>query len=133
MQPIDDTSLGPLVHPAPAGPAPAIAELSRQLGPSRCRWRVRTRCPRARPDRRRGVGRDLAGLFDAGRRFSAEDSLPEPSSKLNPAVYLHAGHMLGVGPADAVAIEESVNGARSTVAAGYLTIGIPQFTPIPDR
>ncbi len=75
----------------------------------------------------------LDPLFDAGRRFSAEDSLAEPTSKPDPAVYLHAGAALGVGPAEAVAVEDSVNGARSAVAAGFPTIGLLQFVPDADR
>ena len=75
----------------------------------------------------------LAPLFDPDRRFSAEDSLAEPTSKPDPAVYAHAGRTLGAGPADAVAVEDSVNGARSAVAAGYPTIGILQFVPEADR
>jgi HAD superfamily hydrolase (TIGR01509 family) len=69
----------------------------------------------------------LAALFDADRRFSAEDSLAEPTSKPDPAVYRYAGARLGVSPAQAVAVEDSVNGALSAVAAGYPTIGILQF------
>ncbi len=76
---------------------------------------------------------DLAPLFGADHRFSAEDSLAEPTSKPDPAVYLHAGSTLGVGPVDAVAVEDSLNGARSAVAAGYPTIGILQFVPDADR
>ena len=75
----------------------------------------------------------LDHLFPIERRFSAEDSLPEPTSKPDPAVYLHAGRTLGVGPVHAVAVEDSVNGARSAVAAGYPTIGILQFVPEVDR
>ena len=75
----------------------------------------------------------LAPLFDADRRFSAEDSLPEPTSKPDPAVYLHAGRTLGVRPTEAVAVEDSVNGARSAVAAGCPTIGILQFVPEANR
>jgi HAD superfamily hydrolase (TIGR01509 family) len=75
----------------------------------------------------------LAPLFAADRRFSAEDSLAEPTSKPDPAVYAHAGRTLGVGPAEAVAVEDSVNGARSAVAAGYPTIGILQFVAETDR
>jgi HAD superfamily hydrolase (TIGR01509 family) len=75
----------------------------------------------------------LTPLFAADRRFSAEDSLPEPTSKPDPAVYAHAGHALGVGTDEAVAVEDSVNGARSAVSAGYPTIGILQFVPDPDR
>jgi beta-phosphoglucomutase-like phosphatase (HAD superfamily) len=75
----------------------------------------------------------LAPLFGEGSRFSAEDSLAEPTSKPDPAVYVHAGRTLGVGPADAVAVEDSVNGARSAVTAGYPTIGILQFVPDAER
>jgi beta-phosphoglucomutase-like phosphatase (HAD superfamily) len=75
----------------------------------------------------------LAALFDPARRFSAEDSLPEPTSKPDPAVYAHAGRVLGVDPAEALAVEDSVNGVRSAVAAGYPTVGIVQFVPADDR
>ncbi len=75
----------------------------------------------------------LAPLFDPDRRFSAEDSLAEPTSKPDPAVYVHAGHTLGVDPAKAVAVEDSVTIARSAVAAGYPTIGLLQFVPEADR
>ncbi|MGY1771302.1 HAD family hydrolase [Blastococcus sp. SYSU D00813] len=75
----------------------------------------------------------LAPLFPAGRRFSAEDSLAEPTSKPDPAVYVHAGGEVGVTPDEAVAVEDSVNGALSAVAAGYPTVGILQFVPAADR
>ncbi|RBY95718.1 HAD family phosphatase [Blastococcus sp. TF02-8] len=76
---------------------------------------------------------ELAHLFAAERRFSAEDSLPAPTSTPDPAVYLHAGGSLAVGPAEALAVEDSVNGARAAVAAGYPTVGILQFVPPADR
>ena len=75
----------------------------------------------------------LADLFDPGRRFSAEDSLPRPTSKPDPAVYAHAGRELGVGADRAVAVEDSVNGALSAVAAGFPTIGTVQFVPSEQR
>ncbi len=75
----------------------------------------------------------LSTLFAAGRRFSAEDSLPEPTSKPDPAVYVHAGTVLGVTPDEALAVEDSVNGALSAVVAGHPTVGIVQFVPEPDR
>ena len=75
----------------------------------------------------------LAGLFPDDRRFSAEDSLPEPTSKPDPAVYAHAGRRLGITPAEGIAVEDSVNGARSAVAAGYRTVGTVQFVPAADR
>ncbi len=48
-------------------------------------------------------------------------------------MYVHAGRTLGVAPADAVAVEDSVNGALSAVAAGHPTVGILQFVPDADR
>jgi beta-phosphoglucomutase-like phosphatase (HAD superfamily) len=75
----------------------------------------------------------LGGLFPHGRRFSAEDSLREPTSKPDPAVYAHAGRQLGVTGAEALAIEDSVNGARSAVGAGFPTVGIVQFVPQDER
>nr|WP_246315404.1 HAD family phosphatase [Kineococcus aurantiacus] len=75
----------------------------------------------------------LADLFDPDRRFSAEDSLPVPTSKPDPAVYALAGRRLGVSPDTAVAVEDSINGALSAVAAGFPTIGTVQFVPEGER
>jgi beta-phosphoglucomutase-like phosphatase (HAD superfamily) len=69
----------------------------------------------------------LAPLFEPAWRFSAEDSLPVPTSKPDPAVYALAGRRLGVSGAEAIAVEDSVNGALSAVAAGFPTIGTVQF------
>ncbi|WP_329793457.1 HAD family phosphatase [Lentzea sp. DG1S-22] len=66
-------------------------------------------------------------------RFSAEDSLPVPTSKPDPAVYLHALRQLGIGAEEAVAVEDSVTGAGSAVAAGIATVGIVQFVPEDER
>jgi len=71
----------------------------------------------------------LGPLFPGDRRFSAEDSLPVPTSKPDPAVYLVAGKQLGTTPDHAIAVEDSVNGALAAVAAGYPTIGTVQFVP----
>jgi beta-phosphoglucomutase-like phosphatase (HAD superfamily) len=75
----------------------------------------------------------LAPLFTADRRFSAEDSLPEPTSKPDPAVYRHAAATLGVTPHEALAVEDSANGALSAVTAGHPTVGIVQFVSEGDR
>jgi HAD superfamily hydrolase (TIGR01509 family) len=75
----------------------------------------------------------LADLFAPERRFSAEDSLPEPTSKPDPAIYAHAGRQLGITPDEGVAVEDSINGALSAVAAGYPTIGIVAFVAPADR
>ena len=76
---------------------------------------------------------ELDGLFPAEVRYSAEDSLPTPTSKPDPAVYLHAGEALGVTGDDAVAIEDSVTGTRSAVAAGFPTVGNLAFVPEDER
>ena len=76
---------------------------------------------------------DLAELFDPARRFSAEDSLDVPTSKPDPAVYAFAGKELGVTPDEAVAVEDSINGALSAVAAGFPTIGTVQFVAEAER
>jgi len=71
----------------------------------------------------------LARLFPEDRRFSAEDSLPTPTSKPDPAIHTYAGARLGVTTDQGLAIEDSVPGARSAVAAGYQTIGNVLFVP----
>ncbi len=84
----------------------------------------------------------LAGCFTAtgldelippDRRYSAEDSLPTPTSKPDPAVYLHACAQLGIAPEAGLAVEDSVVGVRSAVAAGCPTIGNLLFVPPAER
>jgi beta-phosphoglucomutase-like phosphatase (HAD superfamily) len=75
----------------------------------------------------------LADLLPPQRRYSAEDSLPRPTSKPDPAIYRHAVEHLGVSPSQAVAVEDSVPGAQSAVAAGIRTIGNLTFVPPADR
>ncbi|HYP43773.1 MAG TPA: HAD family phosphatase [Propionibacteriaceae bacterium] len=75
----------------------------------------------------------MAEHFPAERRFSAEDSLPRPTSKPDPAIYLHAGKVLGIAAGEGLAVEDSVAGATSAVAAGFPTIGNLQFVQLPER
>jgi beta-phosphoglucomutase-like phosphatase (HAD superfamily) len=75
----------------------------------------------------------LDGLFPYEDRFSAEDSLPTPSGKPDPAVYLHALAALGLPASQAVAVEDSVAGVSSATGAGIVTIGNLVFTPGPER
>jgi beta-phosphoglucomutase-like phosphatase (HAD superfamily) len=84
----------------------------------------------------------LAACFTATRlderfppevRFSAEDSLPVPTSKPDPAVYAFAGERLGVAGAAGLAVEDAVAGVRSAVAAGFPAIGNVQFVPAEER
>lgn len=76
---------------------------------------------------------DLLTFFPAERRFSAEDSLRWPTSKPDPAIYRHALTALGLRGEEAVAVEDSVAGATSAVAAGIPTIGNLQFVQAPER
>jgi beta-phosphoglucomutase-like phosphatase (HAD superfamily) len=84
----------------------------------------------------------LAGCFTAtgldelvppARRYSAEDSLPTPTSKPDPAVYLHACADLGIAPAQGLAVEDSVPGALSAVRAGCPTVGNLCFVAPAER
>ena len=76
---------------------------------------------------------ELAGLVDPAHVFSAADSLPEPTSKPDPAIYLEALNRLGVEAHDAVAVEDAVAGVASAVSAGIRTVGILQFVPDAER
>lgn len=75
----------------------------------------------------------LDALLSEAVTFSAEDSLPVPTSKPDPAVYLHCGQVLGVAAKQGLAIEDSVAGVTSAVAAGYATIGNLMFVPPDER
>jgi HAD superfamily hydrolase (TIGR01509 family) len=75
----------------------------------------------------------LDALLPEAVTFSAEDSLPVPTSKPDPAVYLHCGQVLGVAAEQGLAIEDSVAGVTSAVAAGYATIGNLMFVPPDER
>jgi HAD superfamily hydrolase (TIGR01509 family) len=75
----------------------------------------------------------LDSLMPASLRFSAEDSLPVPTSKPDPAVYLHAGQVMQIQAHQGLAVEDSVPGVKSAVAAGYLTVGNVMFVPDGER
>jgi HAD superfamily hydrolase (TIGR01509 family) len=66
-------------------------------------------------------------FFAADALYSAEDSLPTPVSKPDPAIYLHALRSLRIPASSAVAIEDSANGTKSAVAAGIRTVGLVRF------
>jgi HAD superfamily hydrolase (TIGR01509 family) len=75
----------------------------------------------------------LDDLIPSARRFSAEDSLPTPTSKPDPAVYLFACERLGIAPEAGLAVEDSVPGVRSAVAAGCPAVGNLLFVPAAER
>jgi beta-phosphoglucomutase-like phosphatase (HAD superfamily) len=75
----------------------------------------------------------LDALLPPAARFSAEDSLPAPASKPDPAIYAHAGARLGIAGAQGLAIEDAAAGVRSAVAAGFAVVGNLQFVAPGER
>ncbi|KAI9778100.1 MAG: hypothetical protein M1839_008404 [Geoglossum umbratile] len=67
------------------------------------------------------VGQDK--FFPANHIFSAATSLPKPTSKPDPAIYLHACRTLGKLPGECVAVEDSKSGTLSAVRAGIPVMG----------
>lgn len=55
--------------------------------------------------------------------FSAATSLPKPTSKPDPAIYLHAMKTLGKTAEECVAVEDSKSGTLSGARAGIKVIG----------
>ena len=55
-----------------------------------------------------------------------------PRGKPAPDVYLRALELLGVAPADAVAVEDSTAGIRAAAAAGMRVVAIPNRIDPPD-
>ncbi len=68
--------------------------------------------------------------FDAFEIVVAGDEVEH--SKPHPAAYLRATELLGVDPADCVAIEDSPPGVASASSAGAATIGVPLHVPLLD-
>ena len=68
--------------------------------------------------------------FDAFDAIVSGDEVTEP--KPHPEPYLRAAELLGIDPAHAVAIEDSLVGLSSAVASGAATIGVPHIVPLPE-
>jgi len=66
------------------------------------------------------VGQDK--YFDE-RVYSAASSLPKPTSKPDPAIYLWAMEKIGVKAEECIAIEDSKSGTLSGVRAGIRVVG----------
>jgi beta-phosphoglucomutase-like phosphatase (HAD superfamily) len=75
----------------------------------------------------------LDGWFPADRRFSAEDSLASHASKPDPEIYRFALENLGIFPGQVLALEDSVTGASSALAAGCATVGVVCFVPAEEQ
>ena len=64
--------------------------------------------------------------------FSAATSLKPPSSKPDPAIYLHACKVLGVKPEECVTVEDSKSGATAAKRANVPLIGYVGVYKIED-
>ena len=62
-------------------------------------------------------------FFPPDHIFSAATSLPVPTTKPDPAIYLHACKIIGKEPGECVAVEDSKSGTLSAVRAGIPTVG----------
>ncbi|KAF2084887.1 HAD-like protein [Saccharata proteae CBS 121410] len=69
----------------------------------------------------RKVGMDK--FFPQDHVFSAATSLPKPTSKPDPAIYLHSCKVIGVDPSECVAVEDSKSGASAAKNANIPLIG----------
>jgi len=69
----------------------------------------------------RKVGQDK--FFPPNHVYSAASSLEKPTSKPDPAIYLHACKEIGVAPGECVAIEDSRSGATAAKNAKIPLIG----------
>ena len=66
---------------------------------------------------------DQAKYFPENHIFSAATSLDKPTTKPDPAVYLHACKVIGKKPEECVAVEDSKSGATAGVRANIPVIG----------
>ncbi|KAL9131386.1 MAG: hypothetical protein Q9217_000654 [Psora testacea] len=67
------------------------------------------------------VGQDK--FFPKDHIFSAATSLEKPTTKPDPAIYLHACKVIGKQPGECVAVEDSKSGTLSAIRAGIPVIG----------
>ncbi len=74
---------------------------------------------------------DMFSLYDHFLTVVSGDSVG--NGKPHPDIYLHTAEMLGVAPAECVAIEDSINGLRSAKGAGMYCIAIPDKRLTPDQ
>lgn len=68
--------------------------------------------------------------FEAFDTLVTGDEVDRP--KPFPDPYLDAANRLGVSAGECIAIEDSMNGLASAVAAGTVAIGVPHIVPLPS-
>lgn len=72
------------------------------------------------------------GFFKDEHVYSAASSLNPPSSKPDPAIYLHACKELGVKPEECVTVEDSKSGATAAMRGGVPLIAYVGIYKIED-
>jgi HAD superfamily hydrolase (TIGR01509 family) len=77
------------------------------------------------------VGQDR--FFPDDFIFSAATSLEKPTTKPDPAIYLHAMKVIGAKPWSSVAVEDSKSGATSAIRAKIPTIAYVGAYPEEER
>ncbi|KAF8200042.1 putative HAD superfamily hydrolase [Mycena galopus ATCC 62051] len=100
-----------------------IGKIKRPYAP-RCLGRFEMAVVSSSAGRRVEASMDKVGMdkyFPRNRIFSAATSLEKPTSKPDPAIYLHACRVMDKKPGECVAIEDSKNGTLSAVRAGIHT------------
>jgi HAD superfamily hydrolase (TIGR01509 family) len=102
-----------------APPMPGLHRLVGELADRGMPWAVATSSPRSNAQQ---VLQQL-GLSEMCRAVAAGDEvlLGKPA----PDVYLLAAERLGIPPESCLAFEDSVPGARAAMAAGMLTVAVP--------
>lgn len=105
-------------------PVPGIQDVLAALGERGTPFCVASSSPRDRLD----LALTVTGLAPhfGHRVYSASDVL---RGKPAPDLFLHAAVRMGVDPAHAVVIEDSVPGVDAAVAAGMTSIGFATLTP----
>ncbi|MDB5491534.1 MAG: putative cytochrome pisatin demethylase [Micavibrio sp.] len=78
------------------------------------------------------IAAGLDGYFPADLKFSAHDTLPTPTPKPDPSIYLHALKALKTTALDSVAVEDSATGTKSARAAGIDVVGFVGADHISD-
>lgn len=80
--------------------------------------------------------RRMAELVVAGIEFDAFDSLVTGDDVVNPKPhpepYARAAELLETAPARSVAIEDSVPGVTSAIAAGMIVVAVPFIAEVPE-
>ncbi|RDW74352.1 HAD family hydrolase [Aspergillus mulundensis] len=77
------------------------------------------------------VGQDK--YFDHDKVFSAATSLPKPTSKPDPAIYIHALKECGKTAEETVTVEDSISGATSAIRANIAVIGYVGSYPTEEK